>query len=334
MLSPAKKAAILVLAALSARSASCQKAVVRLDESELEEIASIEKVEVEKETVINGKKVLRKAKVTDAALAKYDSELAANNVAIRSGKPPQVNFFKYRARKGDTVSKLAARLCVIYDAFVVINGISSQDEELEGRALLFPTAKGLFVPEDEAADRRDSQLEILLRNNRLPPSDPESALWFEIRGRRYAFLPDENFSPTERAFFLDPAMIVPVRDYWVSSAFGNREDPFGGGLLQMHKGIDMAVPEGTEVVACKGGRVAATGEDGVYGKWILLEHSGGIGSFYAHLSSIGGGVRAGAQVRAGEPIARSGSTGQVTGPHLHFEVRKDGNSVDPKKYLN
>lgn len=334
MRSLAKKSVILVFAFCSARAALCQKQVVQVELSQLAEISSIETVEVEKEVVINGQTVRRKAKVTDAALAQYDAELERNNIAIRSGKSPQVNFFSYQAKKGDTVSKVAARLCLISDSFVTINEISSQDEEISGRTLIFPTAKGLFIPDSESRNGRESQLEILLQKNRFPIADEEGAMWFEIRGRRYVFLPDEHFSPTERAFFLDPAMIVPVQKYWVSSAFGNREDPFGSGLLQMHKGMDMAVPEGTEVVACKGGRVAASGEDSVYGKWILLEHSGGISSFYAHLSSVGANVQNGAHIRSGEPIAKSGSTGHVTGPHLHFEVRKDGNSVDPKKYIN
>lgn len=331
MRSFAKKSALLFLTVFSLRAAFCQKAIVKVDLSQLAKIDSMEKMEVEKEVVINGEKVLRKAKVDDPVLAQYDKELAKNNIAIRNGKSPEVNFFAYTAKKNDTISKLAARLCVIYDSFVVINDISSQDEGLEGSTLIFPTAKGLFIPEPESQSARKSQFEILLQKNRFPLANPDEAMWFEIRGQRYVFLPDENFSPTERAFFLDPAMVVPVQNYRVSSAFGNREDPFGSGLLQMHKGMDMAVPEGTEVVACKGGRVAATGEDDIYGKWILLEHSNGIGSFYAHLSFVA--VQSGTAVRSGEPIARSGSTGKVTGPHLHFEVRKDGNSVDPKKYL-
>ena len=311
-----KKVFFLVLAIFFPRNSFCQKIVISIDETKLPVIKSVKQLD------------------KDLILAQYDSELERNNIAIRSGKVPQVNFFAYKAKRGDTVSKLAARFCVISDTFVIINAISSQDDEIAGRNIIVPTAKGLFIPDPEFQDGRESQLEILLKKNRFPLADSDGALYFEIRGRQYVFLPDENFSPTERAFFLDPAMIVPVQEYWISSAFGNRDDPFGSGLLQMHKGMDMAVPEGSEVVACKGGRVAANGEDSVYGKWILLEHSGGMSSFYAHLSAIGANVKNGAQVRSGESIAKSGSTGQVTGPHLHFEVRKDGNSVDPKKYIN
>lgn len=311
-----KKFFLLVLTAFFSENLFCQKVVIPVDETKLPVINSFEQLD------------------KDSVLAKYDAEIERNNIAIRSGKSPQVNFFAYRAKKRDSISKLAARLCLIYDSFVVINGISSQDEELEGRALIFPTAKGLFIPDPDFQDGRKSQLEVLLQKNRFPLVDSSDVIYFEIRGQRYVFLPDEHFSPTERAFFLDPAMVVPVQNYRVSSAFGNREDPFGSGSLQMHKGMDMAVPEGTEVVACKGGRVAASGEDAVYGKWILLEHSGGMSSFYAHLSNFGANVQTGAQVRSGEPIAKSGSTGKVTGPHLHFEVRRDGNSVDPKKYIN
>jgi len=96
----------------------------------------------------------------------------------------------------------------------------------------------------------------------------------------------------------------------------------------------MAVPEGSNVFACKSGTVKGLGESSVYGKWLQIDHGRGMTSFYAHLSSIQENAKKGALVRAGELIAKSGSTGQVTGPHLHFEIWLNGKSVDPAAYGN
>lgn len=310
------------------------KTVINIDSAHLPVVQSVELVDVEKEVLINGQKVLRKAKVTDPVLAQFDEDLAQNNQLIRQMKTPNVGFYAYTAKKNDTIAKLAARFCVIADSFVIISGIPSQDEDLAGKLIIVPTAKGLFIPDPEKRTGKESSLEVLLQKNRAGLLDSPENLWYNIDGRQFVFIPDDMFSPTERTFFLDPAMIVPVKDFRISSDYGNRRDPLSGGGRQFHRGVDMAVPNGTTVVACKNGRISDSGQNEVYGKWILIEHSGGISSFYAHLSSIEKKIEKGALVRSGETIGRSGSTGQVTGPHLHFEVRKNGNAVDPKKYIN
>lgn len=95
-----------------------------------------------------------------------------------------------------------------------------------------------------------------------------------------------------------------------------------------HPGIDIAVPEGTHIRASGAGRVVEVGENGVYGKFVRLRHRDGYETMYGHASRVL--VSEGAAVAQDQVIALSGNTGLSTAPHLHFEVRKDGEPVDPR----
>lgn len=98
-----------------------------------------------------------------------------------------------------------------------------------------------------------------------------------------------------------------------------------------HPGIDIAVPQNSYIRASGPGRVKIAGDDPVYGKYIVIDHGGGLESVYAHATRLL--VAKGAQVKRLALIALSGSTGQSTAPHLHFEVRKNGKAVDPYQYV-
>jgi len=114
------------------------------------------------------------------------------------------------------------------------------------------------------------------------------------------------------------------------SGFGTRTNPIGGGI-GFHAGIDVAVSSGTPIRACRSGTVMIAGWQGGYGNTVVIDHGGGMATLYAHQSSVA--VSVGEQVLAGEVIGYVGSTGNSTGPHLHFEVRIAGNPVDPSPYL-
>jgi murein DD-endopeptidase MepM/ murein hydrolase activator NlpD len=119
---------------------------------------------------------------------------------------------------------------------------------------------------------------------------------------------------------------------WVSSPFGMREHPVDR-TRRMHKGIDLAVDAGTPVRATARGVVvvANPGYNGGYGKVIYIDHDNGIVTRYAHLSEIR--VAVGHHVERGEVIALSGATGNVTGAHLHYEIRLNGDPVNPTGYM-
>lgn len=125
------------------------------------------------------------------------------------------------------------------------------------------------------------------------------------------------------------AFAEPVRGFSVNSRFGMRR--LGGEPeARIHKGVDIAAPMGTSVFAATEGRVVRTGHQPEgYGRFVELEHPNGMTTLYAHLSRVD--VASGQAVSASQRIGLVGSTGFSTGPHLHFEVRRDGRQLNPAK---
>lgn len=122
----------------------------------------------------------------------------------------------------------------------------------------------------------------------------------------------------------------PVAGNASTSSFGNRLDPFTK-RKAFHSGVDFPAPKGTPIFASAGGRVIFADYRRHYGNTVEILHGAGLVSRYAHASKLN--VRVGQVVMPGEEIARVGSTGRSTGPHLHFEILKDGRFVDPSIYL-
>jgi murein DD-endopeptidase MepM/ murein hydrolase activator NlpD len=116
----------------------------------------------------------------------------------------------------------------------------------------------------------------------------------------------------------------------ISSGYGNRRDPFTGGKA-FHAGIDFPAPRGTAVLAAGEGEVTFVGQMSGYGNVVEITHGGGLVTRYGHLSAFL--VKEGQLVKTGTPIAKVGSTGRSTGPHLHFEVRREDKTMDPMKFL-
>ena len=198
--------------------------------------------------------------------------------------------------------------------------------------------------------------EALEQVTALPVSDPLEALevWAvgaELRERaigraraigadhpeRYAV--HRRFLPAEQARRGDEAVsqvltLVTVLDMdWpvdcgvrVTSPFGWRVHPVTGGR-RFHEGVDLAVSVGTPVHAVGAGRVVRAREDGVNGKYVVVDHGFGVTTAYCHGSTLR--VSAGQQVTRGQVVMDSGSTGRSTGPHLHFGLRIDGRATDP-----
>ena len=115
----------------------------------------------------------------------------------------------------------------------------------------------------------------------------------------------------------------------VTDRFGYRQDPNGGGQ-QFHYGLDIAADEGAVITVFAAGTVTAVGDSAELGNYVTVQHPGGFVTLYAHCSRIN--ASSGQQVRPGDPIAEVGHTGNATGPHLHFELMKDGVYVNPIYY--
>ena len=122
-------------------------------------------------------------------------------------------------------------------------------------------------------------------------------------------------------------MKTPINGARLSSRFGKRRHPISG-YTRLHKGTDFAAPTGTPIYAAGNGVVERASRYGGYGHYVRIRHAKGYKTAYAHMSRYGRGVRAGRSVRQGQIIGYVGSTGASTGPHLHYEVYKNGRAVD------
>ncbi len=122
----------------------------------------------------------------------------------------------------------------------------------------------------------------------------------------------------------------PIIHGWISSYFGKRRSPFTG-KSEMHRGVDFAGKSGSDVVAVAGGIVTQAAKHGAYGYLVEIDHGNGYITRYGHNQFLL--VQAGEAIKRGQVIAKLGSTGRSTGPHVHFEVLKDGARIDPMKFV-
>ena len=145
---------------------------------------------------------------------------------------------------------------------------------------------------------------------------------------------DGWFPGAEAPFIGADGFCSPIGAGWesvVTSEFGNRIDPFTG-QRKGHNGMDLAVPTGTPIRAALPGTVTTAAYDqGGYGYYIMIDHGNGLTTLYGHNSQLL--LQVGQTVEAGDIISLSGSTGRSTGPHLHFEVRVNGERTNPRYYL-
>jgi murein DD-endopeptidase MepM/ murein hydrolase activator NlpD len=124
--------------------------------------------------------------------------------------------------------------------------------------------------------------------------------------------------------------LKPIEDTWYSSNFGWRIDPFSG-QKTFHEGIDFPAEVGTAIEAAASGKVIFADVHPAYGKMVEIDHGNGLISRYAHCSKLM--VKEGELVVRGQTVARVGTTGRSTGPHLHFEVRLNGVPQNPARFL-
>ena len=243
-----------------------------------------------------------------------------------------LTIFQYSPRPDEDIFSLAARCNIPYSALASLNRLNNPVMFETGKQYLLPSCPGLFIPIEP-----DSDLEKILGTSRFPFQDASAREYVEIfittadkKQETFYFFPGADFSPTERAFFLNSGFRFPLQSYRLTSTFGIRENPITGDITH-HRGIDLAAPEGTAVFATAAGIVSEIGEDPVYGIYVIIRHSDRWSSLYGHLQKSETTLRT--EVKSGNLIGRVGSTGQSTGPHLHFELRQDGRALDPSGRL-
>lgn len=264
----------------------------------------------------------------DPVFLQYSDDVSTARIALaKKSSADKIGFFiqiySYSVKKDESLIQIAARCAIPYDAIASLNRIASMQESLSGKTLLLPTIPGLYLN-----DISENPLETLLLSS-FDPND-ESIISFTIPNRTIHFIPDAVFNGTVRAFFLTPTFRFPLPQSRITSSFGMRKNPITGNLI-FHKGIDLAAPRGTPVFSCADGKVSDLGNDPVYGKFIMIRHTGNKESLYGHLESIK--IELHQQIKSGIIIGTVGSTGQSTGPHLHFEIHENGVPKNPEGYI-
>ncbi|MGM0552767.1 MAG: M23 family metallopeptidase [Pseudomonadota bacterium] len=151
-----------------------------------------------------------------------------------------------------------------------------------------------------------------------------------LRHRMRIDLLDEARRDDATRATLRPALRPVEDDAWVSSGFGHRDDPFTG-ERRFHAGMDFAGRSGSEVRAAGGGIVVYAGRRNAYGRMVEIEHGGGLRTRYAHNDELL--VEPGQRVEPGDLVARMGRTGRATDTHLHYEVLRQGEAVNPYAFL-
>ena len=236
-------------------------------------------------------------------------------------KPLEIR--KHTVKSGETLSSIASDYGVSIDTICGSSNLRSYDLIRVGQELTIPSKEGILYKMSEGsnivavAKKYRVSLEKILAENDVKNYD-------FIKTGRVLFIPDAKPQNIIKGF------MWPTRSRFITCGYGWRRNPFNRGYREFHSGTDIRARY-EWISAAKYGKVTYTGWLGGYGKTIIIAHPGGWKTLYAHLSRII--VRPGQYVKQGQSIARSGNTGRSTGPHLHFEILKNGRHKNPYTYL-
>jgi murein DD-endopeptidase MepM/ murein hydrolase activator NlpD len=154
---------------------------------------------------------------------------------------------------------------------------------------------------------------------------PKTYYRFTTADGKTRYFDDQGRSASSRSL-----MRTPISGARISSGFGMRRHPILG-YTKMHTGMDFAVPYGTPIRSAGSGVVKHAAWKGAYGRTVMVKHPNGYTTLYAHMSRVASGLKRGHKVRQGQVIGYVGSSGRSTGPHLHYEVRRKGKPLNPKR---
>lgn len=268
--------------------------------------------------------------VQTALMAYLEPDSQAKDELPAGSLPPipvSVSLRSYAVKSGDTLEKIAKRFGLRQDTIISSNNLQSSGAIRPGVQLRIPNMDGV-----SHRVRSGESLSSLAKTYAIDITrivDANDLTSGRISIGQSLFIPNARLSSASLRNFYGERFVWPARGS-ISSPFGYRANPFTG-LRTYHSAIDIVVSLGTKVKATSDGNVADTGYNSVFGNYVILKHANGYQSLYAHLSSIS--VKEGASVAQGAIIGLSGNTGQSTGPHLHFSIFKNGQALDPTKYV-
>jgi murein DD-endopeptidase MepM/ murein hydrolase activator NlpD len=241
---------------------------------------------------------------------------------------PQIRLTTYTVRPGDTLSAIASKFNTSTSSIAHINGLSSADLIRAGMELsVIENASGTVVKVSQGDTLWDisrrygvSIPEIAQANNLDVAEVLKVGTTLILPGASLRAVPSVSRSSSFR---------WPIQGS-LTSSYGWRTHPITG-QESFHEGLDIAAGNGTPIGAAAGGKVKFAGWYAGYGRLVIIDHGDGLETRYGHMSSIS--VSAGEVVSAGDTIGHVGQSGDATGPHVHFEIRKNGRTLDPRDYL-
>jgi len=241
--------------------------------------------------------------------------------------PDSMNFewLVYEIKEGDSISSIASQFNVSHSTIIIYNGAQNFRE---GGTIKIPNIDGIC----HTIESGDTVSKISKIYN-VPPQ-----VIMDINGKENdtvsegegLFIPGAEKSSEINLWYRRDTFIFPVHGRNINNSFGWRLDPFSE-KYRFHTGIDLIANVGTPVSAAMDGIVSETGNDRMYGKYIIIRHNNFYHTLYAHLASVS--VNQGDHVTHGDTIGNVGNTGYSTGPHLHFGVFKYGKAVNPLNLL-
>ena len=233
----------------------------------------------------------------------------------------------HKVQRGESVYKISRDFGISMETIVASNNIKNAKRLAEGTVLRIPNMDGIpyTVKKGDSLSKISASMNVPLEVI-LDVNDVRTDV---ISAGQFLFIPGARMAPEEFKLALGEMFIYPIKGR-LSDPFGWRIHPIHG-VRSYHAAIDLAAPAGTPVKAAMDGKVSATGYNRILGNFIILDHSSGYQSLYAHLSAFA--VKQGLNVIQGSKIGEVGSTGESTGPHLHFAIYKNKRPVNPLDLL-
>lgn len=263
-----------------------------------------------------------------SGLVKGTAENQAITTSISYKQP--VTYQNYKVKSGDTISGITRKFGLSnISTLISVNDIGNVRQLAAGQKLKIPSYDGIIY-----TVKKGDSLDSIVKANKI---DLESLLDVNelssetLTAGQQLFLPGASLDSKSLKTAMGDKFIMPIaaKFRW-SSPYGARIDPIAG-VKSFHTGTDMACPTGTPILASMSGKVIATGENRVYGLYVIIDHGNGYQTLYAHMSKII--ATKGKWVSQGTRIGLVGSTGYSTGPHLHFTVYKNGKMINPMSVL-
>lgn len=241
-----------------------------------------------------------------------------------------MKYEEYTIEKGDNLTTISKKIGVNLDTLLSVNKISNANKLNPGQKIKIPNRNGLlYIVKkgdnlEEITDKYDIQLEKVLNFNKIFDKN-DISVGDEI------FLLGAKYTLEERIDKFGQMFSLPTKVTRISSLFGYRVHPITG-VRTKHMGVDIPGNLNTPIYASRKGKVIFAGYSGGYGNLVIVRHDKGYTTYYGHLNKIT--TRVGANVGTGTMIGKMGSTGNSTGSHLHFEVRRNGVALNPVDYIS